>query len=153
MTTPSSNRQSAFTIVEILVIIAVIAILASIVLLSYTSTQNRSMTASSQNLAEQVAKNLDSFKSVEGSYPTVSELVNNSGNGTARNPVEAQLEVRSSVGSSAPTATGTTAGTDYVQYVPCATSGYGGTINWYDYNNSRVTSTTTEPSSISVGSC
>lgn len=152
MTSYSKNRM-AFTIVELLIVIAVIAILAAITLVSYTSVQNRSMASSSQNLAEQIAKNLDAFKSVEGSYPTVSELINNNGDGTARNPVEAKLEVKSSVGSAAPTATGTLAGTNYVQYVPCATVGYGGTVNWYDYNNSRVTSASTEPSSISVGTC
>ncbi len=151
--TLSSNKRSAFTIVELLMVIAVIGILASIVLVSYNSTQNRSMTSAAQNLAEQVAKKLDAFKSVEGSYPTVLELKNNTGSGALRNPVEAKLEVPGSVDTSAPTATGGRAGTDYVQYVPCATAGYGGTINWYDYNNARVTSATTDPSSISVGTC
>ena len=73
-------HQKGFTIVELLIVVVVIAILASLVIISYNGISNRSRQASMQANIKQVAEQVMNYHTLNGSYPTtLSQL--NSGNG------------------------------------------------------------------------
>lgn len=69
--TCNSNRR-AFTIVELLIVIIVIGILASLIIVSYSSVQNNARVASIKNDLSQATKQLETFKagtSTSDQYP------------------------------------------------------------------------------------
>lgn len=64
-----NNKQSGFTIVELLIVIVVIAILAAISVVTFTGIQNRARTSSGQQLASQVETKAQAFYTVAAGYP------------------------------------------------------------------------------------
>lgn len=64
-------NKRGFTIVELLIVIVVIAILAAISIVAYTGIQARANNSSAATAAENVAKKIEIFNSVTGSYPAV----------------------------------------------------------------------------------
>lgn len=76
--------QKAFTIVELLIVIVIIAILAAITVVAYTGIQDRAYTASVENDLNQNAKSLELFRvsSSNDMYPSNSDLsaAGNAGN-------------------------------------------------------------------------
>lgn len=64
------TKQSAFTIVELLIVVVVIAILAAIVLVTYRSIQDRAEVTVIKSDLTQAAKQLAMSKVVDGSFPS-----------------------------------------------------------------------------------
>lgn len=62
--------SSAFTIVELLVVIVVIGILAAITVMSYTGISNRAVASSMQSDLSNSSNQLKSYQAINGSYPT-----------------------------------------------------------------------------------
>ena len=63
------NRSRAFTIVELLIVIVVIAILAAISIVAYNGIQDRARSAALWSDLSQVAKQLKLFQADNGTYP------------------------------------------------------------------------------------
>jgi prepilin-type N-terminal cleavage/methylation domain-containing protein len=63
------RKQGGFTIVELLIVIVVIAILATISIVAYTGIQNRAKTSAGNELASQVAKKLEAYYAINSAYP------------------------------------------------------------------------------------
>lgn len=63
------SRREGFTIVELLVVIGVIAILATIVAVSYSGIQGRARDTTRLNSINEIAKALDAYKLKQGKYP------------------------------------------------------------------------------------
>lgn len=64
-----NKRAYGFTIVELLIVIVVIAILASISIVTYTGIQQRSKNAAIVNAASQSLKSIQAYIAMNGSYP------------------------------------------------------------------------------------
>lgn len=65
------RSKTGFTIVELLIVIVVIAILASISVVAYTGFQQRARNTSRISEARQWMTVLDSYKALNGTYPAV----------------------------------------------------------------------------------
>lgn len=68
------TNLKAFTIVELLIVIVVIAILAAISVVAYNGIQNRSQSSAIQNDLANAKKLLELYKVDAGSYPSSAEL-------------------------------------------------------------------------------
>lgn len=64
------NRERGFTIVELLIVIIIIAILATIVIVAYNGISNRAKTTKAQSAAQTVIKKAEAYNAELGSYPT-----------------------------------------------------------------------------------
>ncbi len=73
-----NKTNSGFTIVELLIVIVVIAILAAISIVAYNGIQNRANDSIVKSDLSQVAKKLEHYKVLNGTYPSTSssQLVN-----------------------------------------------------------------------------
>lgn len=71
--TPRKNLNSGFTIVELLVVIVVIAILASVTVVGYNGIQNRATTTVAKNDLRTIGTTLQLYKSETGLYPRTHE--------------------------------------------------------------------------------
>ena len=67
---PNTQKQSGFTIVELLIVIVIIGILASLVIVAYNGIQNRAKTQSAQASASVIQKKIEAYNADQGSYPT-----------------------------------------------------------------------------------
>lgn len=63
------KKQTGFTIVELLIVIAIIGILAAIVIVAYNGIQARAYDASVQSDQTAISKALRRYKVLHGSYP------------------------------------------------------------------------------------
>lgn len=79
------QKQTAFTLVELLIVIVVIAILAAISVVAYNGIQNRAKDAAIDNSVSTLKKSLEFYKSEHGSYPSIVA----DGSGTATSNVTA----------------------------------------------------------------
>jgi prepilin-type N-terminal cleavage/methylation domain-containing protein len=153
-------KNQGFTIVELLIVVVVIAILAAITIVSYNGITARANQSSAKATASSLAKKAELFNTDDQSptagYPTTS-------NPLSTDSTKSYYIASANFGTSAPT---TSNGKTYVQYLACgvAASGTtapttqatvatatGGLIHWYDFVNGRVTTTSTDPASITVG--
>lgn len=64
-----AQKQIGFTIVELLIVIVVIAILAAITIVAYNGVRDRALASALSNNASQVYKQIEAFKTLNGSYP------------------------------------------------------------------------------------
>ena len=64
-----SSKQQAFTIVELLIVIVVIAILAAISIAAYTNIQQRAKNTAIINAASQSLKMIQAYIAANGTYP------------------------------------------------------------------------------------
>jgi len=64
------RKSKAFTIVELLVVIVVIGILASITIVAYTGVSNRAISASLQADLSNASNSLKIYQAKYGTYPT-----------------------------------------------------------------------------------
>ena len=75
MKTPRSHaRQPAFTIVELLIVIVIIAILAAITVVAYNGLQTRARASAASAALSQARKKLELYKVDNGSYPATGSL-------------------------------------------------------------------------------
>lgn len=71
-----AKKQIGFTIVELLIVVVVIAILASITVVAYNGIQNRTYNTKVMNTMQQVSKLIEAYNAQHGSYPTTGGLGN-----------------------------------------------------------------------------
>jgi prepilin-type N-terminal cleavage/methylation domain-containing protein len=67
-----TSRKQGFTIVELLVVIVVIGILASITIVSYTGITQRANTATAQSTAQTIVQKAEIYNAETGHYPYAS---------------------------------------------------------------------------------
>jgi prepilin-type N-terminal cleavage/methylation domain-containing protein len=65
----SSNKQTGFTIVELLIVVVVIAILAAITIVSYNGITTQANRSAAQSEVSSAGKAIESYKTVNGVYP------------------------------------------------------------------------------------
>ena len=70
MFTQSNNKNYGFTIVELLIVIVVIAILATITIIAFNGIQQRAHTSSEKTAASSLRKKLEAYNAVNNAYPT-----------------------------------------------------------------------------------
>src|SRR5690606_27269127 len=63
------HKKSGFTIVELLIVVVVIAVLATITVVAYTNLQERARTSAADSTLTQAAKKLALYKAEQESYP------------------------------------------------------------------------------------
>jgi type II secretion system protein G len=86
-TKPMKENKSGFTIVELLIVIVVIGILASITIVAYNGIQDRATKARRLSDMNTITKALEVYKAQTGSYP---QVVSNSTGGWERSAVNPQ---------------------------------------------------------------
>ncbi len=69
-----SQAKNGFTIVELLIVIVVIAIIASISVVAYNGVQNRAKNTAVQSDISQVAKRIEIHNAQNGTYPSTGSL-------------------------------------------------------------------------------
>lgn len=121
-----ARRHTGFTIVELLIVIVIIAILASITIVAYNGIQDRAKTSAGQALAREIENKANAWAAIKGVYPTNAQLVA----GDASVP-EAKLNDGSSVTTFALNSSNANNGKT-VNYQGNCSSG-GGYVGWYDY--------------------
>jgi len=159
----NTQAQKGFTIVELLIVVVVIAILAAITIVSYNGITNRANASSAAALAASVQKKAELYAADDGTsgYP-----LNLSALSTADTSKTYYLNIPGGAGL---TAVDSTSGKKQVQYVSCgvnssttttapttqsamsASTVTGAIINYWDFNNNRITTTSTTPASITLG--
>ncbi|MBM3210348.1 prepilin-type N-terminal cleavage/methylation domain-containing protein [Candidatus Saccharibacteria bacterium] len=70
----SPSHRAGFTIVELLVVIVVIAILASITIVAYNGIQNRANDTAVQSDITNLYKKIEIFNTTAGRYPNTTEI-------------------------------------------------------------------------------
>ena len=70
----TKNTKKGFTIVELLIVIVVIGILATIVVVTYQGVQNKARTTQAQAAAKGILDKAEVYNSEKASYPTMEEL-------------------------------------------------------------------------------
>lgn len=115
------DRNYGFTIVELLIVIVVIAILASISIVSYNGIQNRAKTTAASTVAKSVTTKAEMAYTLTGSYPTAMTGFNSNtesaiaGSGLVLGTPDADN------------------GTSTVQYTPCSNPATGARIGTWNY--------------------
>lgn len=69
-----SNKNSGFTIVELLIVIVVIAILAVVAIVAYRGVQDRAKNVQVKNDIRQMSKLIEAYNADKGSYPSTGGL-------------------------------------------------------------------------------
>jgi type II secretion system protein G len=70
----SKNKQTGFTIVELLIVIVVIGILAAITIVAYNGIQDRAANARAQSDIKNVQRLVEAYNADNGSYPSTGGL-------------------------------------------------------------------------------
>lgn len=146
-----SRRKSGFTIVELLIVIVVIAILATISIVAYNGIQNRAKTSAGQELASQIVKKLEAYNAVNGEYPitraqlqgTPESAVDGMASGTTADEIPILLNANASLFGPPLTSSNHNNG----QSVQIDGSAAGGNVYYWDF-----TLSTPAPASIPYGS-
>jgi prepilin-type N-terminal cleavage/methylation domain-containing protein len=68
------NRSKGFTIVELLIVIVVIAILATLVIVTFTGIQQKARDSQRQTDINAVDSHLEAYYASNGKYPTLANL-------------------------------------------------------------------------------
>jgi type II secretion system protein G len=76
------HSRSGFTLIELLIVIAIIAILASLVLAAARSVQNKGARSRAEAEISAIAAALESYKADNGDYPTNSDSYTTPANNT-----------------------------------------------------------------------
>lgn len=136
---------SGFTIIELLIVVVVIAILASITLVSYNGIQQSAKTSRSATTAEQVRKKAELWNATYSVYPDLAQLRTNSlaptnldTPGGAAGPIEAKLTSPSLVMGASITEERSAEGFT-VFYEPCNVGGklLGAHVAYWDFSKNQ----------------
>jgi prepilin-type N-terminal cleavage/methylation domain-containing protein len=68
------NRSKGFTIVELLIVIVVIAILATLVIVTFTGIQQKARDSQRQTDINAVDSHLEAYYAEHGNYPTAAQM-------------------------------------------------------------------------------
>lgn len=68
------RKQSGFTIVELLIVIVIIGILATLVIITFTGIQQRARNTKRQTDINSVDSHLEAFNADQGYYPTLANM-------------------------------------------------------------------------------
>ena len=120
------REDSGFTIVELLIVIVVIAILATISIVAYSGIQSRSRSTKTQANAAQVQKVAEAFYADNNRYPGVSTEFNNS---VEKLPTSVSILI----GATALTTANGENSIDYKYVGTSATTATGGRIQYWDF--------------------
>lgn len=71
----SLSFSRGFTVVELLIVVVVISILATIMLVSYGNIQDRANNASSESTASTLSRKIQNYATAKGAYPTTTNGV------------------------------------------------------------------------------
>lgn len=71
------RRQAGFTLVELLIVIVVVAILATISVVVYNGVQVRARDAKRSSDVQSILRALESYKAINGRYPRATPLTTN----------------------------------------------------------------------------
>lgn len=131
----TNYKNRGFTIVELLIVIVVIAILASITIVSYNGIQNRAKATAATSTAANVAKKAELVNVLKGSYPTsITDFNDYSESKIAGSGLILGTPL-------------STSGTNTVSYEYCPAGGGaaagGGRIRTWDYNTGALSATYT----------
>ncbi|HEX6258209.1 MAG TPA: prepilin-type N-terminal cleavage/methylation domain-containing protein [Candidatus Saccharimonadales bacterium] len=110
-------RERGFTIVELLIVIVVIAILATLVITAYNGVQQRARDSKRVSDARAIQTAVEAYQSDNGSYPTLAQLT------ATTNTVK--LDSTLSAAIQATPAPDATTNRDKYQYQRCVTGGAG----------------------------
>ena len=110
------QKESGFTIVELLIVIVVIGILAAITIVAYNGVQNRARTTEAQTSAKEVQNKVEVFAADAGNgvYPAAGSVRTMTGTAALSPKVAGMIDATTPSG--APTANG------MISYTPCGTS-------------------------------
>ncbi len=129
-------RELGFTIIELLIVMAIISILVSITYVSYRGVQSRSRSSTASTQAGLVAKKAEAWYSALGAYPTYIQLSSgkiNAGDATQTGPAEARVTDAATILLDASTSDPTNEKKS--GYKACPT---GAQVEWYDALTSSV---------------
>lgn len=70
------NKQSGFTLVELLIVIVVIGILAALVITTFAGVQQRARNSERQTDINAIAGQLEAYYATSGSYPAATDIAN-----------------------------------------------------------------------------
>lgn len=145
--TKDTQKDSGFTIVELLVVIVVIGILAAITIISYTGVTARAKTTQSQSNAQSAQTVAEAYNADEGFYPPTAAAFST---GSLSTKLPANMSVVPGVGGTGGAFTGSPASlvtlwgttilaknfTKTVTWAcsPTCTNPTGGRITYYDFS-------------------
>jgi len=130
----NKQKESGFTIVELLVVIVVIGILAAITIVSYTGITAKANATKALSNAQSV-KNVAEIFNAEGSnvYPADAAAITGYTTGTAKVPTGVTV-VQAAQNVPTNATSGANNGLSYVSYM-AKTNNTGGCIAYYDFSN------------------
>lgn len=73
------NRDSGFTIVELLIVIVVVGILASLTVIAFNGVKARAIESEKSSKFSTIRKSLENYKTLNGTYPGVGQIGGSSG--------------------------------------------------------------------------
>jgi type IV pilus assembly protein PilA len=130
--TGRQSRSSGFTIVELLIVIVVIAILATISIVAYSGIQTRAKTTTAQSNAAAIQKVAEAYYADNGAYPTVLAHFST-----------ATVKLPSNVTVSIADPAGGTNGEKNIEYhyTPASGTATGARIRYWDFTNNQIATT------------
>lgn len=156
----NQTKQRGFTIVELLIVIVVIGILATLTIVSYSGITGRANTVKAQTNVNGAQKVAEAFNADNGRYPaTAAEFVTNPATTPSTKLPSGVTVISGLPGTNATTYTGTiplnsTNGLNTVSYscfISC-TNSTGGRIDYWNFSSNVASNALTPSGTIFVGS-
>ncbi|TXG78021.1 type II secretion system protein [Patescibacteria group bacterium] len=118
------QRQSGFTIVELLIVIVIIGILATLVIVTFSGVQQKARDSERKTDINAIAGQLEAVYASKGFYPTGREVNNGSGNETWRSDNEFRIDAKAFADPKDADATNLTVGASSASSSPTGTFTY-----------------------------